>query len=871
MTAEPHEIRFEIEGIIRLLAQNLYADPDVFLREMIQNAHDAIVKRGVLAAERGEAAPPGLIRIVPDRAAGTLAIEDNGAGLTREEIHRYLATIGGSGTRELRQSLEDRDRRAAIELIGQFGIGILSAFIVASRVEITTSPAGGPALRWISDGGKHYRIEEAARAEVGTTVVLHLRAEHSRYLDAERLRRIVHTYADFIGIPVQLAGDGAPTNAVDAPWHRRYPSDEERRQAHHLYWERRFVDEHSLAILPLDEPVAFADPARAGRRSEGRIRGVLGITDRHVPGVNTRGTVDVYIARMFIVSGSREALPPWARFIQGVVECDVLTPNAARDDVVRNEALAAVRDALGSRILDWLTRLSADDPARFTEIMRWHAYDVLAMAVQEEHEGFFRAVADLVPLESDQGPLTVRDYLATAARLPGSDRRVVHYFTERGSATQYYVLCAAKGIRVFNASEPFAERFLERYARTFPERVDLSRLDVTGSAVIFEPVPEEDRRRDRFRELEAAYAMIFPDLRCIARVSRFKPADLPAVLTESRDQKTRRELEQVSGNMALPGVLRGMIKDLLKDKREPLQLHLNADNATIVKLAERGSMRDEVAQNALVSLYNNALMLLSRTIAPGDVEKMFKQYNHVIELMLSLEDERRKLAGEKAAAEKALNDARSGSESGDKRTKYVTCFVAMPFSEAARPVFEALRAVLEDMPYCWRVTRADTAMHKAMLWENVRAHMAQAHCFIADVSEPNANVMLEIGRMEVLGRPLLLLQREGSPELPADLRGHVVARYSGEGKPLEDGLRTAVENYPDLRRQRGERYLSEALLRRLAPALLPEAIRQLKAPHETWNDFLAADDAHLAERIKVPPSFVEHMKNELARLLERGR
>ncbi len=243
----------------------------------------------------------------------------------------------------------------------------------------------------MSGGGKTYDLLPAERAAVGTTVVLHLKHDHSRYLGRAKLHEILQRYADFIGLPVFLGDDTAAANAVNAPWHVPYRTPEDRHAAFLLYWERHFKEERSLDILPLDEPVTVPDPKKPGAFVKGRVRGVIGITDRHVPDVNTRGTVDVYIARMFIAGAHRELLPTWARFIQGVVECDVLTPNAARDNVVANDAQAEARRVIGERILAWLTAMSKESPSRFTDIMRWHAYHVLAMAVQDEHEAFFRA------------------------------------------------------------------------------------------------------------------------------------------------------------------------------------------------------------------------------------------------------------------------------------------------------------------------------------------------------------------------------------------------------------------------------------------------------------------------------------------------
>jgi molecular chaperone HtpG len=138
-----------VEGLIRLLAQNLYADPDVFLREMIQNAHGSIRRWAELAQERGETElPSARIQVVADRAAEPIEAHDNGSGLTRTEIDEYLSTIGRSGTDELRRRIREADRTRTVELIGQFGIGLLSAFIVAERVTVLTRAPGHDALRW---------------------------------------------------------------------------------------------------------------------------------------------------------------------------------------------------------------------------------------------------------------------------------------------------------------------------------------------------------------------------------------------------------------------------------------------------------------------------------------------------------------------------------------------------------------------------------------------------------------------------------------------------------------------------------------------------------------------------------------------------
>jgi molecular chaperone HtpG len=870
MGQSQHDIQIALEGLISLLAQNLYADPDVFLREMIQNAHDSITKRAALAREAGEPPPPpGVIRVGVHREGSALTIEDNGAGLTLQEMHDYLSTIGRSGTRELRDRLETRDRDRAESLIGQFGIGLLSAFIVAKRVEVVTHASGHAPLRWVSDGGKQYTVEEAAREAVGSTVTLHLRPDHGRYLDAGRLRDIVRTYADFLGVPVYLGDDPEPANAVHAPWHRSGLSADERQATHRAYWERHFKDEHSLDVLPLDETFSYIDPTTAEKRT-GRVQGVLGITDRHVPDVNSRGTVDVYVRRMFVVAGSRDALPPWARFIQGVIECDALTPNAARDNVVRNEVLEALRDGLGAVIVAHLTRLSKDDPGRFTEIMRWHAYHVLGMAVQSEHLDFFRAVADLVPLASDSGPMTVREYLTSAASL-GDGRRMVHYIAERGATAQFFLLCRSKGLRVFDTGEPFAEQFLERYAREWPERVSLNRIDVASSTVIFEKVGEDEA--PRYRALEAAYGSIFPDLRCIARAARFKPVDLPAVLTASSDATTQRQMQELAGNLAVPSFIRDVVGRFLKEKRDPLTLHLNVDNPTIQRLVARRTLLDEAGENALVALYNNALMLLARSLRSEDIEKMFAQYNRVIDLMLRGQDERAELLGQVGSLRARVETLEQEQQGRGGLSEVVTCFVAMPFDGAYDGVYAALREVLEDVPFLWRIGRADDLHTQDRgLWENVERQMATAHCFIAEVSEPNPNVMIEVGRMEALRRPILLLKRKGSPDLPADLRGRLYVEYDG-GQALAKELRERIALQQHFVAQRGERALTVALLRRNEEIPLGVA-QKLAVGFTTHRALLDAEAEKVAARAGVSATMVrlaqEWVREELKRLPEGG-
>jgi HSP90 family molecular chaperone len=863
MTAEERTFQVHTEGLVQLLAQNLYADPDIFLREIIQNACDSIHRRSVLAAGHGETdLPSPQIRVVANREQKTIEISDNGCGLTRQEIDQYLSTIGRSGTDELRRRIQEADRSRAAELIGQFAMGMLSAFIVADRVSLVTRAADHQALRWQSRGGESYEVGPSERQQVGTTVTLHVRSEHIRYLETARLRAIIRTYADFLGMPVYLNDEADPANAVTAPWHRSYPSERERHRAYYEFWENKFLSETSLHVFAVDAGFDWDDVSQPDGEGHGRVQGVLAITDRHTPDVNVRGTVDIYIKRMFISAGNRDVLPPWAKFLQGALECDELTPNAARDNVIRNAALAAVQQTLSDLIVRELTELSQRDHQRFIDIMRWHSYHLLAMSVVEEYEEFFRAVADLMPLESDQGPITVAEYLRTAP--PRSDgSRLIYYITERGSANQYFLLAGARSMRVFNCAEPFSERFLKRYAEIWPERAHLHRLDVAGSETIFEPLTEAER--EAFADLQAAYSLIFPDLRCVAEVSRFRPVEVPAVLTETRDGRSRREMEQISTDLAMPGYVRDILKGFLSEEREPLTLHLNANNPTIQKLATRGNLRDNVSRQALVSLYNNALMLLARALRVEDVQAMFVQYNQVIELMLSLDAERGGFERDLYARQIEVDELHGPPGAATRLDPYVSCFVAMPFSDdRATSVYQAVRAVLEDQPYFWRVVRADNTVEQPELWSNLRTKLLRAHCYIAILTgNINPGMMLQLGQLEALQRPLLLLRDASVVEPPVELNSLLCEQISASGSDLVDEVREAIARQDRLQHLQGDKYLSEAALKRHG-FLEGEVSREISRIFPTWDQFIQADDKSAARQLGIRRSIVQALQASLA-------
>ena len=859
-----HVMQIELEGLIKLLAQNLYSDPEVFLREMIQNAHDAIIKRKALSETREDhniSAPE--IHITTDRDAHILKIFDNGAGLSKEEIHAHLSTIGKSGTREFREMLQNKDKKRAVELIGQFGIGLLSGFIVANKIEVITRSIIDTGYKWTNTGSKNYSIEDYDIDSIGTTTILYLSKEHTRYLEKKKLHDIVRKYADLIGVPIYIDGEASPANAVNAPWHKDFSSETDMREDCYLYWEKRFREERSLDAWVVREPFRFYC-GETGKNEEGLINGVLGITDRHIPGVDTRGTVDIYVKRMFIAASHREILPPWARFIQGVVECNYLTVNAARDDIVRNEALAAVRDTLGQIIIRHLENLYRTDSKRLGEIMRYHSYNIMTMSLQPESDLFFEKICDMVPLESDRGYLTLPEYLETAPALKDG-RKIIHYITETRATSQYYMLCEAKGFHVFDATVSFNEEFLEKYAKLRSGKIILKRLDVNDSEDIFEPVPDEILVN--FRNIEAGFGFIRG---VTPQLSRFKPKEIPALLAESDTAGSRREVKEMAENLSMPDFIRDKLKLFLSENIDPMTLHINVDNPIINRLAQRSNLSDDIGIHALTTIYNNAVMMHPRSVTPPTIRIMCDQYNRLIEALVNESETRVELENQILTLKAQIDE--TVSEEPIKRkplSRCITCFVAMPFNNHRRDrLYSALEQILEDEPYFWNLIRADETVADARLWKNVAAQIESAHCHIAEVTEHNPNVMIEIGRMEAYGRPVVLIKQKNAPSPPADLRERLHVEYDGEGDNLVENLREDIAKQKQFVNQQGEPYLSVTLLKKIQ-GLSEQFCKKIADQYESCTDFISASPEQVSEKLGINVLFIKAAQEYIQSIVDR--
>ena len=774
-----------------------------------------------------------------------MRFDDNGRGMDRADIQELLTVIGRSGTSEATGELADHDR--AVETIGQFGIGLLSAFVVAERIDVYTRKVGTDAVwHWANSGGEDYQLEPAAGAEAerepGTTLVVAIGALHREHLEPERIKQAVRKYADFLPYPIQVNGEG-PVNAMHAPWHRGAaafagPDDYQRELA-------RFINERypdfPLHVIPveLDAP---------------RARGALYISDRHVPGINTTGVVDIYQGRMAIRAQEQELLPEWAKFVRGILDSPDLQPTAARDNVMKDDAYFRLREALGRLIIDSLVALSKQDRPKFLRLCEWHHYHLKGMAVH--HDDFHTAVIDHLPFETNKGQLTLPEVCNRQPAAVGK-KTPLYYFSYGYDSNQFYELCEAKGLIAVNTGRQFDETLIRRYAEQNAATVELRQLDTLDSPDLYQALDPEEARG--FYDLEAAIRRALQQVR-IDRVHpqtrRFAPATMSGVLLSTQKLEAQDKMQEL---LSQPFMLEGLgdwaeeMRDELK--RSQLDLYLNADNPLIQGLAGRDDLDEERWQPLLVGVYNNAILYSQHRMSPENAQVFYHQFQNQMLRTLATEADLDRLRTERNALNRQLLEMSPTAAADDRDWPRV--FVMMPYDAAYDPLEQALRAILERPPYCFEVLLARDKAIDPQVRGNIQRHIGGADGYIAEISHQSPNVLLELGWIffepQLDQRPKLILRHDGSKAPPVDMGGQIHQRYSApDAADLTEQLRRAIEAQPSLkalRDQRPARWLSAGLLADLT-AIAEDARAAVARAFDSVEQLQAADDRAFAEALR---------------------
>jgi molecular chaperone HtpG len=460
--AKTHSFQTEVKQLLHLMIHSLYSNKEVFLRELISNGSDACDRlRFAALTDEGlmEAGENLRLRVTFDKKEKTITVNDNGVGMSHDEVVQNIGTIARSGTRQFLDALSG-DTANDANLIGQFGVGFYSVFLVAEKVELTTRRAGDPAsagVRWSSDGGGEYLIETVELADRGTTITLHLRDEDKEFVEDFRIRGIVSKYSDHISLPIEMHPQGEDTkeeweaiNSGSALWSR--PKNEITVEEYERFYTTLSYDsEAPLATLhnrvegTLEYTSLFFIPKKAP----------FDLWDRE-----QRHGINLYVRRIFIMDDAKYLMPSFLRFVRGVVDASDLPLNVSREFLQNNKDIDRIRAASVKKVLSELTRLAAKEPEAYAAF--WKEFGkVLKEGMVEDHDNR-TVLSDLLRFSSTRSKdLEQTQSLAGYFKRMPMKQKAIYYITadshNAASTSPHLEIFRKNDVEVLLLSDPVDE------------------------------------------------------------------------------------------------------------------------------------------------------------------------------------------------------------------------------------------------------------------------------------------------------------------------------------------------------------------------------------------------------------------------------
>ena len=515
-TKETLGFQAEVKQLLDLMIHSLYGNKEIFLRELISNASDAADKLRFEALSNNAlyGSDPDLkIRVSFDKQARTITVSDNGVGMSRDEVIDNIGTIAKSGTREFFQSLTG-DQAKDARLIGQFGVGFYSSFIVADRVTLVTRRAGlaaGEGVRWESDGGGEFTIEAAEREGRGTDVVLHLREGEDELLSDWKLKEIVRKYSDHIAIPIVMkivkwdkeksaetfSDEDETINQASALWAR--PKAEIKEDQYHEFYKH-------VAHDP-DAPLAYTHNRVEGRQEYVQLlyipaRAPFDLWDRQ-----QRRGLKLYVRRVFIMDDAEQLLPAYLRFVRGVIDSNDLPLNISREILQESRDIEAIRAGCTKRVLSLLEELAENQKEKYAAF--WKEFGrVLKEGVGEDLANRER-IAKLLRFSSthndgEDQTVSLADYIARMKE--GQDR--IYYVTAEtflaAKNSPHLEIFRKRGVEVLLLSE----RVDEWLVANFPEHEGKALASVAKGELDLSKLQTEDEKKEQQKQASEHRALV---------------------------------------------------------------------------------------------------------------------------------------------------------------------------------------------------------------------------------------------------------------------------------------------------------------------------------------------------------------------------
>ncbi|MBT7443650.1 MAG: molecular chaperone HtpG [Methylococcales bacterium] len=505
MSAEIKNTQVNLSGLLEVLGKNLYSTPLVAIRELIQNAHDACVRRQIESPDD----TAFHIHITPLASQQQLIIEDNGAGLTKEEIEKYLATIGSGYTRELRTQSDNED------MIGFFGLGFLSAYVVSDKVTLTTTSYQDPSQGWQfnSSGGMNYSLSATDANPTGSKVTLQLTDKYAELTNIGLLEDVIRQYCCLLTIPISINRQATPINQVDVPWLMPEHTSPIQRKARSLafaqIFEQRYEPLTSFAITPTDT----CD-----------INGLLWIQGGSSYANSDQRNCTVFVRNMYITQETSALLPAWAGFIGCVINTTMLTPTASREDIQQDSAFTKIKQHIETTLINALAHLSSTEPEAWKRVLSRHNEMLLGAAVSSET--LFSALHEELTVPTTEGDLTLK-------ALVNNGSNTIHV-TLDDSGSYDEILCRAMQIPIVLGYRFASYPFCQMYAGLKHHKLVTLGTDA-GNKALFSPVEDAP--------LAAQLEPLFIEAHEALVLTEFEPTYLPLLIIPDEEVARKRKIE----------------------------------------------------------------------------------------------------------------------------------------------------------------------------------------------------------------------------------------------------------------------------------------------------------------------------------------
>lgn len=583
-----YHFQVNLGGILDILSNHLYKSPDVFLRELLQNAVDAVTMRK--GKQRGWRGGRIVITVVPGEE---VRVSDNGLGLTQEEIHSFLAVIGQSSKTQLVSGQLPED------YIGRFGIGLLSCFMVSDSITVSTVPVDkSQANVWTGFVDGTYTLEpfaiDAVSEDAGTTVILKAKKGEEHYFQEEKITELVRYYGLALPVPVYLSGHPERLNNMPSKF-----SCMGRSQL--LSFGSWIFEEDFLDAIPIQTR---------------HLSGVAYILDyRTDPSVKNRNRI--YLKNMLLTEDGNTLLPSWAFFLRCFLNTKNLRPTASREDFYEDEELTAAKKEFERAVRNYLERLAQENQERLGNLVSIHEQAIKSMAVWDDR--MFRLFIDYLPFVTSEGSCTGR-FLKHAGK--------AEWISSVSRFQQLKPIFMAQGRLLICTGYTNDEELIKKLADMYAP--DLSPLRESSMDLVLEELPPSERQSTEF--FTAAASRAVKEFDCRAQLRRFLPADLPVFYSISDEIQFLRQMQSARENTS--NLFSGALSSLLDGvKEKPLaELFLNMNSPLVQRLVQLTD--GELLRSAVRVLYVQALLAGGHSLKSGELKALNKELLNLIEYHL---------------------------------------------------------------------------------------------------------------------------------------------------------------------------------------------------------------------------------------------